>query len=75
MALSVSTIDALTHATNALLVMSDGRRAKFPKVKPASSTYANDAAWQTAAQAELVAAVNQSTGGPANATALLAHLA
>ncbi len=76
MALTVANVDIASHPVNAIVVLSNGQRVKFPKVKPAGSPWATDAAWQAAAQVEHVNAINAPMGvKSANATGYLANLA
>ena len=76
MAYSVSSTDAVSHPVLAIVRVNDGRTVKFPKVKPAGGSDANDAAWQTRMQTEVAAAHNQTMNGSGqNATPYLANMA
>jgi hypothetical protein len=72
---TVASTDTTTHPILAIARLDDGRTVKYPKVRPSGSSYANDAAWQTAMATEIANAVNQTMNGSTkNATGYLASL-
>lgn len=72
---AIASIDTASHPIQAIIHLDTGKTVRFPKVKPSGASDANDAAWQTRMQTEVVNALNQSMMvGNKNATPALSGL-
>lgn len=71
---AIQSLDITSHPVYAIAHLDSGRTAKFPKVKPAGSSDASDAAWQTRFQTELTNALNQTMANGNNGTHHIAGL-